>query len=221
MVRGGFFISLEGVEGAGKSTQARLLADKLTAAGYAVCLTREPGGTPLAEELRRLVKHPGEGENICPETELLLMCASRAQLVRQVILPHLNAGGVVVCDRFADSTTVYQGYARGLDLTLIASLHTLSTGGRWPDLTLVLDLPVETGFSRIARRAEAIAAATRGTDRFEAEAAAFHHKVRAGFADLARRYPERVKLLLADCPTDALHFRVLDLALAHLRNYER
>lgn len=211
----GFFISFEGVEGAGKSTQARLLAAALQADGREVLLTREPGGTPVSEELRRIVKHTPGDTPLCAEAELLIMAASRAQLMRQVIIPFLAHGGVVVCDRFADSTTVYQGYARGLDLGVIAQVNALATGGRWPDLTLVLDLPVDAGFSRVHQRTDTNAAAIH--DRFEAEAREFHEKVRAGFQALAHQEPARLCLLSAAAAVDALQARIRALVAERLR----
>ena len=210
----GFFISFEGVEGAGKSTQARLLAEALQAAGRQVLLTREPGGTPVSEELRRIVKHTPGDTPLCAEAELLIMAASRAQLMRQVILPFLAQGGVVVCDRFADSTTVYQGYARGLDLNVIAQVNALATGGRWPDLTFILDLPVDVGFARVNRRAVTDSATVH--DRFEAEAREFHEKVRAGFQALAQQQPQRIRLLLADSGVEELQARIRALTAERL-----
>ena len=201
----GFFISFEGVEGAGKSTQARLLAEALSGRGYAVLPTREPGGTPVGEELRRLLTEAAPDRSLCPETELLLMCASRAQLLRDVIRPFLARGGIVVCDRFADSTTAYQGYARGLDLEVIRALHRLTVGDRWPDLTFILDLEPGAGLDRIRTRAGAA-----GRDRFEAEAPAFHQAVRAGFLAVAAAEPGRVRVLSAAPPAAELHRHILE-----------
>lgn len=200
----GFFISFEGIEGAGKSTQSRLLAEALRGHGRQVLETREPGGTPLGEELRRLVKHGPGPVAVAPETELLLMCASRAQLVRQVILPFLETGGIVLCDRFADSTTAYQGHGRGLDLDLIRRLHDVTTGGCWPDLTILLDLEVRTGLGRAHRRAAELP-----VDRFEAEAATFHQRVRDGFLLLARAEPRRFRVFAAASDAHFLHTAIL------------
>ncbi len=192
---GGFFISFEGPEGAGKSTQARLLADYLRAGkGYRVVETREPGGTELGEELRRLVKQVGGGVAPCAEAELFIMAASRAQLVDQVILPALERGEVVICDRFADSTTVYQGFARKLDLECIGILHQVATRNRWPDLTLLLDLDIDEGL----RRGRIRDAASGFSDRFEMEPQAFHRLVRDGFRQLAKAEPGRIKVIGAD-----------------------
>lgn len=203
--KNGFFITFEGVEGAGKSTQCRLLADALTARGREVLVTREPGGTPLGEELRALVKHFQGPGGIVPEAELLMFCAARAQIVRQTLLPLLNRGGVVICDRFADSTTVYQGLARGLDLAVIRTLQTFATAGHMPDLTFVLDLDADAGLARTKSRGNANA----HTDRFEQEGRAFHEKIRAGFLKLADEEPARFRVLPATLPPAELHQRVL------------
>ena len=203
--KNGLFITFEGVEGAGKSTQCRLLADALRSRGREVLVTREPGGTPLGEELRALVKHFQGPGGIVPEAELLMFCAARAQIVRQALLPLLNRGGVVICDRFADSTTVYQGFARGLDLGVIRTLQTFATAGRMPDLTFVLDLDADAGLARTKVRAEANA----HTDRFEQEGRAFHEKIRAGFLQLAAAEPARFRVLPATLPAAELHQRVL------------
>lgn len=201
----GLFITFEGPEGAGKSTQIELLAEVFRQRGRAVLTTREPGGTPLGEELRRLVKHFGGPGSVAPEAELLLFGASRAQLVRHVVRPHLERGGVVLCDRFADSTTVYQGCARGLDAAFIERLHAFAIGDCWPDLTFVLDVSVETGFSRARTRAEGAP-----VDRIEAEAKPFHEAVRQGFLALAKRHPERFRVVDGEAPPTAVHRQVLE-----------
>lgn len=185
---GGLFVSFEGPEGAGKSTQCRLLAAEFFRLGFDVLTTREPGGTSLGEELRRVVKH--HKGPVCSEAELMLFSACRVQLMREVILPHLDKGGVVICDRFADSTTVYQGYARGIDLGLIRSLHSVGVRGRWPDLTILLDLPVAEGFARTKVRGE-------GSDRMEDAGMVFHGKVRAGYLQLAKEEPWRFRVVSA------------------------
>ena len=182
-----------------------MLADALTARGREVLVTREPGGTPLGEELRTLVKHFQGPGGIVPEAELLMFCAARAQIVRQTLLPLLTRGGVVICDRFADSTTVYQGFARGLDLGVIRTLQALATAGRMPDLTFVLDLDSEAGLARTKSRGEANA----HTDRFEQEGRAFHERIRAGFLALATAEPARFRVLPAALPPGELHQLVL------------
>jgi dTMP kinase len=208
----GFFLTLEGPEGAGKTTQIPLIAAHLRRRGYAVLVAREPGGTRLGEELRSLLKAPPGTHRICDRSEMLLFSASRAQLMDEVILPHLEQGGAVLCDRFADSTTVYQGYARGLDLELIGRVHEFALRGRWPDLTLVLDLEPELGFAR--RHTET---GGRDTDRIEAEPLAFHRRVRDGFLRLAQAAPDRIRVVDAAQSAADVHAQireVIDRALA-------
>ncbi|MFA4945572.1 MAG: dTMP kinase [Lentisphaeria bacterium] len=197
----GLFVTFEGMEGAGKSTQCRLLAEALRRRGHEVVATREPGGTPLGEELRRILKFFAGDGGVCPPAELLLMASCRAQLLAQVIRPALARGAVVLCDRFADSTTVYQGAARGLDAGFIEALHRFTVDDCWPAFTFLLDLPVPAGLARAAGRGAA--------DRFENEAAEFHERVRAGFHRLAAAHPGRIRLLAATQPAEALHAQIL------------
>ena len=175
------FITFEGGEGSGKSVQARALYRRLSKLAIPVVLTHEPGVTPLGKKIARWLKW-GQAIDISPMAELLLFNASRAQLVGEVIKPDLESGKVVICDRFADSTTAYQGYGRGLDLTLVKSVNNAAVQGLKPDLTIFLDLPVEAGLAR-----------KRGTkqDRFERENIAFHRKVREGYLKLAEAEPGR------------------------------
>jgi len=204
----GKFITLEGPEGAGKITQAAMLKDALEARGIACMLTREPGGTALAEELRKLLKHwqSGDGEKMTPVTELLLMNAARSQHVRYKILPALEAGTWVLCDRFTDSTRTYQGCGRGMDRQLLEITNAAATAGCPPDRTLLFDLPVETGFARTGKRLS-----TAGNfDRFESEEAAFHQRIRAGYQEIARQEPERVRVIRADAAPDAVHQQVME-----------
>lgn len=201
---GGKFITFEGPEGAGKSTQLRLCAEYLRAGGVSVITTREPGGTPLAEKLRAVLKtHRGE-EKLHPETELLLMESARSQHVREVILPALERGETVLCDRFYDSTTAYQGAARDIDRRLIAELNLFASAFRKPDLTFLLDLPVESGFGRAGRRAETAGA----YDRFEAETKSFHDRVRQAFRQIGAEEPERVKIINAEGTPDEVFSRI-------------
>jgi dTMP kinase len=179
----GLFISFEGIEGCGKSTQARRLAERFEAQGRRVLLTREPGGTPLAERIREIVLDPAVGE-LDTMAELLLFEAARAQHVAAVIRPALNDGAAVVCDRYIDSTTAYQGGGRGMDRALIERMHDIATGGLTPALTFWLDVPLDVGLRR--------AAARRASDRMEQEPEAFHERVREAFADLAVRYAKRI-----------------------------
>ena len=188
----GWFITIEGPEGAGKSSCAEVLVKFFTSRQLPVICTREPGGTPLAEKLREVVKNkPDANETIHPETELLLMEAARAQHVREKIVPALAKGISVICDRFTDSTSAYQGGGRKMDMDNISALNDFASGSCRPDLTILLDLPVETGFARVAKRASADAA----NDRFEAEALDFHRNVRNKFLEIARLAPERVKIV--------------------------
>ena len=190
----GYFITFEGPEGAGKSSQIQLLGEALRASGREVVITREPGGTPLAEAIREVVKGYNTGESVYPATELLLIEAARSQHVREVIEPALAAGKIVLCDRFSDSSTAYQGGGRGLALETIAMLNDFASDGVVPDLTILLDLPPERGFERTGARVE-----TQGEfDRFEEEKLDFHRRVRAAFLALAEREPQRVKVVSAD-----------------------
>jgi dTMP kinase len=189
------FITFEGGEAVGKSTQIELLAARLKERGQQVLVTREPGGTPLGESIRHLLKHAPEGRGMCQETELLLFLASRAELVRKVIVPALDAGSWVLSDRFLDSTTVYQGAGRRLPMEIVSRLNAWAVGPHLPGLTLVLDLEPEEARKRLVQRTGSIAAAA--TDRMEAEPADFFARVRQGYHDLAKAHPERVKVLSA------------------------
>jgi len=181
----GIFITLEGIEGSGKSTQAARLAESLRAEGHAVLLTREPGGTPIAEQLRTVLLK-NNSETLAAETEAFVILAARRQHVDHVIAPALQQGAVVICDRFIDSTIAYQGYARGLDLKTLRAMNTWATGGLTPNLTLLFDLPVATGLRRRQRDAA-------GQNRLDRETTRFHKQVRSGFLQLARKEPRRIK----------------------------
>lgn len=192
----GRFITLEGLEGSGKSTQIYLLEAWLTQRGIPVVVTREPGGTPLAEKLRQAVLSPGP-ERISPASELLILFAARAVHLDNLIRPALEEGKWVLCDRFTDASFAYQGAGRGVPEEFIRALETLVQGEFRPDLTLLLDLPVEIGLRR--------AAARRGSstpDRFEQESMDFFERVRARFVELARGHPERIKVVNADRPIE-------------------
>jgi len=189
------FITFEGVEGAGKSSQLRRLAARLREEGRRDVLeTREPGGSLLGQELRQLVLHPPQGIVIENRAELLIMVADRAQHVAQTIRPHLDAGGIVLCDRYVDSSVAYQGYGRGLDVAEIDTLNAYATNGLMPDLTLLLDLDPAVGLARQKERS-----------RMEEEALPFHARVRAGFLALAAHYPERFRILDAALPPAQVH----------------
>ena len=193
----GKFITFEGPEGAGKTTQARKLIARLQAAGHEVLYTREPGGTPTGEAIRGILQYDKAGEAPCPETEVLLFAASRAQLVRKVIIPALEKGTMVVCDRFADSTTAYQGYGRGFPIDQMLAINQFAIDGAIPDVTLLLDLDLDIGFERLATREGGVK-----LDRIEREARAFHEKVRQGYLQLARRWPERFQIVEAGRPAE-------------------
>ena len=185
----GLFISFEGTEGCGKSTQIARLAERLRAAGRSVRLVREPGGTPIGEEIRHTLKHSQQNHAMTPEAELLLMNASRAQLVREVIRPALAAGEIVLCDRFYDSTIAYQGYGRGLDLKLIRGVIDFAVGETRPNLTLLLEISSETSAARLGSRLKMEPA----RDRFEEADAAFFERVAKGYRAIAAAEPGRVK----------------------------
>lgn len=188
MPREGTFITFEGSEGCGKSTQIRRLEARLRGLGREVVVLREPGGTPIGERIRHLLQHDEEADAMTAEAELLLFAASRAQLVREVIRPALGRGAIVLCDRFLDSTAVYQGVARALDPKDVAVVNAFAVGGTLPDLTLLLDLDAAEGRRR--------AAARRGpADRMEQEGPGFYEAVRRGYLKLADDAPERVAVV--------------------------
>ena len=197
MSRNGFFITFEGSEGCGKSTQIALLAESLRSSGQDPLLIREPGGTPAGETIRHLLQHAPEGENLVPEAEILLFAASRAQLVRETILPALAAGRVVISDRFLDSTTVYQGVARRIPPDQTARINAFAVGGCLPDVTFLLDLDRKTSLARIH-------AGKRSLDRIERESEDFFDAVRAGYLKLALENPDRIVLVDASRPADAI-----------------
>jgi len=175
------FITFEGGEGCGKSVQARALYRRLSQLAIPALLTHEPGGTSLGKKLSRQLKW-AEGTDISPLTELLLFNASRGQLVTKVILPNLESGKAVICDRYADSTTAYQGYGRGLDLEMVKAINNTATQGLEPDLTVLLDISAEAGLARKRAKRQ---------DRFEREDIAFHQRVRDGYLKLAANDPRR------------------------------
>ena len=205
----GIFITFEGSEGCGKSTQFERLRARLAAAvgttGRPLVHLREPGGTAVGEEIRRLLKLTAPGWSILPEAELLLFAASRAQLVREVIAPALAAGGIVMCDRFLDSTTVYQGVARRLDPGEVAAINGFAAGPRLPDLTFLLDLPSDQALARLQRRS---LWANLPPDRMELELPAFYEQVRAGYLALASAHPERFVTLDAALPPDEIEQQI-------------
>jgi dTMP kinase len=197
----GRFVTFEGIEGSGKSTQIVLLADYLKSIGNRIILTREPGGTPIGDQVRKILLDPANTA-LDPKAELLLYAASRAQHLYDVILPSIAAGVTVLCDRFSDATLAYQGYGRGLDIEMIRALDCLVTAGIKPDLTILLDIDVARGVARAHGRN-----ADRGLEaeaRFENEELAFHERVRQGYLTLARESPDRIRIVDASMPPDAV-----------------
>lgn len=204
----GLFITFEGTEGTGKSTQVRLLADDLRAAGRRMLVSREPGGTAFGRSLRGMLLDPAAA-NIAPLAELFLYLADRAQHVREVILPALERGEWVICDRFADATVAYQAFGRGLDAAFIREASDRAAVGIVPDLTLLLDFDdVSVGLDRARRRQQGDGTAGR-EDRFECEDLAFHLRVRDGYRSLAAAEPGRIRTLPAGIPSGELHHLVL------------
>jgi dTMP kinase len=212
-VTGGFFITFEGGEGAGKSTQARRLAERLRGMGRVVTLTREPGGSPGAEAIRDLLVR-GDAERWSPISETLLMYASRRDHVERTIVPALARGEVVVCDRFLDSTRAYQGAGGGAPRELIAALEDAVVGAVQPDLTLVFDLPVDVGLARAAARGE-------GEARFESKGRDFHERLRTAYLAIAEAEPGRCALVDADGDLDAIEARVWAAVEARLARAAR
>jgi dTMP kinase len=209
------FITFEGSEGCGKSTQVRLLADRLTTAGVPLLVTREPGGTPIGEHIRHLLQFAPESVAMTPETELLLFEASRSQLVREIIQPALDRGTVVLSDRFADSTTVYQGVARRLDQEMVGHLNTIAVGNCWPDLTFLLDIDVETARARMMRRVRPAA----GIDRMEQEPLKFYEAVGEAYRELAAREPHRIQVVDATRSVEQIEqeiWETISARFAHL-----
>ena len=208
MKKPGLFITFEGLDGCGKSTQARLLARALKQMGYAVLLTREPGGTKLGNRLRRFLLHPAS--KVCPEAELLLYLADRAQHVQEIIMPALQAGKIVLCDRFNDSTVAYQGGARGFDLEWIQKLCLFATQDLQPDCTLYLDIDPQEGLSRVKR----------SKDRIEKEGVSFHQKIRSAYLAIAKIEPNRFHVLDGSKSPDDVFQHALELVSKELATVE-
>jgi len=192
MKRKGFLITFEGIDGSGKTTQLRLTEKYLRDKGYDILVLREPGSTPLGEKIRKILLHrpvrrPGldRQNKINPASELLLYVAARAELVKDVIEPSLKRGTIILCDRFYDSTTAYQGYGRGIDINLIENLNRVAVGESIPDLTFLVDLDYRTSLGRRKKF----------TDRLESESKAFFNRVRRGFLEIARKEPQRIAML--------------------------
>jgi dTMP kinase len=198
----GKFITFEGPEGSGKSTQIKRLADRLRAQGREVVATREPGGTEIGEQIRNIVIHNSRGDEMCPEAELLLYTAARAQLVREVITPALRRGAVVLSDRYLDSSSVYQGIGRHLPADPVRQVNLFAVGGVMPDLTLVIDIPVEVSLARINQRASNL------PDRMERVGPDFFQKIRDGYLALAREWPARVRVIDGTKSPDAIETEI-------------
>ncbi len=209
------FITLEGIEGSGKTTQVQAIARWLTAAGHDCLSTREPGGTPIGGQIRSVLLHP-DNSDLAPAAELLLYVADRVQHLETVVRPALAAGKVVVCDRYFDATLVYQGYARGLDKEMIRQLHQLACKGLTPDLTLLLDLDPEAGLARAWRRIDSSTTHVMES-RFEKEKMLFHQRVRAGYLDLARREPQRFAVIDAAVDPQAVAVQIEAVLAAHVK----
>jgi dTMP kinase len=222
----GWFITFEGGEGSGKSTQAKRLADRLTAAGHAVTVTREPGGSPFAERLRTLILDPNL-EKHSPLADALLFASARADHLEQVIRPALNSGRFVVCDRFSDSTRVYQGYAGRVEPRLLEAVELIVVQNTKPDLTIVVDIPAEIGLARAALRLTAPAPAAPSekipkqprsllADRFESRDLEFHKRLREGFLEIARLEPQRCVVVDGQKSADDVAIAVWDAVEARL-----
>jgi dTMP kinase len=216
--RPGVFITLEGGEGTGKSTQARRLGAALEAQGHKVLLTREPGGAPGAEEIRSLLV-TGEADRWTPLGETLLLCAARQEHLERTIRPALAEGRWVICDRFADSTSAYQGAAHGVPHTAIQALRILVVGATEPDLTLVLDLPAEEGLARAAKRTDGAGASSDGAEtRFERLGLDFHKRLREAFLDIAEDAPERCAVVDARGDEETVAARIWTAVRARFGN---
>lgn len=198
----GLFISLEGGEGAGKTTQIRLLEKRLRAAGHEVLVVREPGGTPIGEVVRHLLKHHPDNGAMTKAAELLLFAASRAQLVQEKLLPFLKKGGIVLADRFLDSTTAYQGQGRGLPADLVAAVNSFAVGGCRPHLTFLLDVDSAAGLARARGREPGV------RDRMEEEKDAFYATVRKAYLGIAANEPDRVVVIDAAQSQETVHGQV-------------
>ena len=210
----GIFVTMEGIDGSGKSTQFKMLADALSDRGIEVVLTREPGGTPLGDRMRAVLLS-NESRNLAPAAELFLMAADRAQDVAEVIRPAIEAGGLVISDRYADSTIAFQGYGRGLDLDTINDVNRLATGGLAPDLTILFDLDPRQPLARLDAivTGEARFGFEPGMTRFDEEELDFHVRVRNGYLKLASAEPARFCVLDAAQPIEGTHQQVLSLVL--------
>jgi dTMP kinase len=204
------FITLEGPEGSGKTTHAKLLKDYLVDAGYSVVHTREPGGNPVAEAIRHILLSPDN--RVHPITELLLYEAARNQHTQDVIIPALGSDRVVICERYTDATVAYQGYGRGIDLKIVASLNRIATDGIKPDLTIYLDIDADEGLAKARRKDDFV-----DGDRMEKESVVFHRKVRQGYLKSARRESRRIKVIPVQPDIGSTHRRILSEVIKVLK----
>lgn len=213
------FITFEGIEGSGKSTTQRLLAEHLQNKGYTVCMTREPGGCSLGRRLRAVLLD-ARTTGLRSKAELFLFLADRAQHVGEVILPALDEGQIVLCDRYVDSTVAYQGYGRGMDTDQLVAVNDLAIGGLWPHLTLLLDVPPEVGLVRAGQRNK-----EEGTviseGRFESESLTFHTRVREGYLERAAGEPDRFAIIDASCPPEDVLLQCVSAVEAKLQEFGR
>ena len=209
----GLFITFEGIEGCGKSTQVQRLAKRLAKEGHETLTLREPGGTPIGEAIRDVVKFPPGHNPISPDTELLLMNASRAQLVQQAIRPALANGAIVLCDRFYDSSLAYQGHGRGLDLVKVQKAIDLAIDGIKPNLTLLLDIPLSVSQTRVSDRLQSTGEIQ---DQFDESGTKFFERVLDGFHILAKAEPVRFRVINGDKPIDTVTEEIWDSIQSHL-----
>lgn len=212
----GIFISFEGSEGCGKSTQFTLLVERLRGAGAPVVTAREPGGTEIGEEIRRLLQFSREGRRLTAEAELLLFAASRAQLVREVIAPALAGNKIVLCDRFLDSSAIYQGVARGLDAASVDAINAFAVRTTMPALTLLFDLAPDVASARLMRRPRPVG---QPTDRMESEPPEFYERVRAGYLALANREPDRFVIVDASGGKEAVAQSVWNIVSPRIHGF--
>lgn len=217
----GIFITLEGIDGCGKSTHMEMLADALGRRGVQPIVTREPGGTSMGERIRRLLSEAGN--SLAAQTELLLIVAARAQHVRELIGPALEGGRVVISDRYTDSSLAFQGYGRGLDLATIEDMNRFATGGLTPDLTILFDLDPARARARLDRRTQSVApdAIDSDLDYFDREEKAFHERVRAGYLRLREKDPSRIHLVDSSGPVERTREIVLSLVLPLIKTVNR
>jgi len=214
------FITFEGIEGCGKTTQIKLAGDFLGQHGIPFVITAEPGGTPMGRKIRELLLNKRSGEDICTEAEMLLFSAARAQHIRKIISPALKNGKVVLCDRFNDATIAYQGFGRGTEIRFIHMINEYTSAGLKPGMTILFDLPVHIGLKRAMERIALRIAASKGEaleDRFEQEDFAFHQKVREGYLSMAVEDPERYRIIDASADIATVHRMVCDLIADFIR----